>query len=82
MREQEKNPDEALSKSAYDFRGKRVRGIVELAIAHADNRSIARTQVLQAVAGMYLREIGDSKDDREMFLALAAGAWDEETKRL
>lgn len=65
----------------YDFRHKRVRGIVELAIAHADDRGIARMQALHAVAGMHQREVGDSQADRDMFLALAASAWDGEVEK-
>ena len=66
--------------NAYDFRNKRVRGIVELAIAHADDRRVAFVQVLQAVAGMYRREVGNNKLDREMFLGLAESAWDVENR--
>jgi hypothetical protein len=61
----------------YDFRGKRVRGIVQLAIAHAEDRAVARLEALRAVAGMYKREVGDGKSDREAFLARAESAWED-----
>lgn len=64
--------------SEYDFRGKRVRGIVDLVIAHADVRSTARIQALQSLADGWQREIGFSRDDRKTFLAFAASAWDGE----